>query len=128
MPTRSILPASSWEISIAGRGAYDSRSPSRYLTQPSERSSLEGRPCAARGVILTAEMTAAQNQRVLYALLDSWDRNNTTLLNLLGAIPDGGLDARAMEGSPTVSEMFTHMHHERMVSVLENAPECAGPV
>ena len=24
--------------------------------------------------------------------------------------------------------MFTHMHHERMVSVLENAPEYAGPV
>lgn len=73
-------------------------------------------------------MTAEQGQRVLDALLDSWDRNNTVLLNLLEAIPDGGLDARAMEGSPTVSEMFTHMHHERMVSVLENAPECAGQV
>jgi uncharacterized damage-inducible protein DinB len=24
--------------------------------------------------------------------------------------------------------MFTHMHHERMVSVLENAQECAGEV
>ena len=65
---------------------------------------------------------------MLDTLLDSWDRNNTTLLNLLGAIPEGGLDARAMEGSPTVSEMFTHMHHERMVSVLETAPECAGQV
>ena len=65
---------------------------------------------------------------MLHALLDSWDRNNTVLLNLLGAIPDGGLDARAMPGSPTVSEMFTHMHHERMVSVFENAPEFAGPV
>lgn len=73
-------------------------------------------------------MTAAQDQRVLDALLDSWDRNNTVLLNLLGAIPDGGLEARAMEGSPSVSEMFTHLHHERMVSVLENAPECAGQV
>jgi uncharacterized damage-inducible protein DinB len=73
-------------------------------------------------------MTAEQGQRLLDALLDSWDRNNTVLLNLLGAIPDGGLDARAMEGSPTISEMLTHMHHERMVSVLENAPERAGQV
>ena len=73
-------------------------------------------------------MTAAQDQRLLHALLDSWDRSNTVLLNLLGAIPDGGLEARAMEGSPTVSQMFTHMHHERMVSVLENVPECAGTV
>jgi hypothetical protein len=31
-----------------------------------------------------------------------------------------------MAGSPTVAEMLTHMHHERMVSVLENALECAG--
>lgn len=73
-------------------------------------------------------MTAEQGQRVFDALLDSWDRNNAILLNLLRAIPDGGLDARAMEGSPTVSQMFTHMYHERMVSVLENAPECAGAV
>jgi hypothetical protein len=68
-------------------------------------------------------MTTAQGQRLLDALLDSWDRNNTILLNLLRAIPAGGLDARAMVGSPTVSEMFTHMHDERMVSVLENCPE-----
>jgi uncharacterized damage-inducible protein DinB len=49
-------------------------------------------------------------------------------MNLLRLIPEGGLDARAMEGSPTVAEMFSHVHHERMVSVFENAPECAGPV
>lgn len=73
-------------------------------------------------------MTEASGQRMLDVMLDSWDRNNTVLLNLLGAIPNGGLDARAMAGSPTVSAMFTHMHHERMVSVLENAPECAGQV
>ena len=73
-------------------------------------------------------MNAARGQQLLDALLDSWDRNNVVLVNLLRAIPDGGLDARAMAGSPTVGEMFTHMHHERMVSVLENAPECAGQV
>lgn len=71
-------------------------------------------------------MKATQDHRVLDALLDSWDRNNTVLLNLLRAIPDAGLDARAMEGSPTVAEMFNHMHHKRMVSVFENARECAA--
>jgi uncharacterized damage-inducible protein DinB len=73
-------------------------------------------------------MDAVRGQRILNALLDCWDRSNIVLVNLLRAIPDGGLDARAMEGSPTVGEMFAHMHHERMVSVLENAPECAGQV
>lgn len=68
------------------------------------------------------------DQRLLDALLDSWDRNNTILLNLLRALPEGGLEARAMASSPTVSEMFTHMHHERMVSVFEEAPEFAGEV
>jgi uncharacterized damage-inducible protein DinB len=73
-------------------------------------------------------MSAAQDQRVLDALLDSWDRNNSILLNLLQALPDGGLEARAMAGSPSVSEMFTHMFHERLVSVFEDAPEFAGIV
>jgi len=73
-------------------------------------------------------MSDTQDQRLLEALLDSWDRNNTTLINLLRAIPEGGLEARAMDGSPSVSEMFTHIHHERMVSVFENAPEFAGNV
>jgi len=68
------------------------------------------------------------DQPLLDALLDSWDRGNVVLLNLLRALPSGGLDARVMDGSPTVAEMFTHMHHERMVSVFENAPEHAGPV
>ena len=57
------------------------------------------------------------------ALLDSWDRNNTILLNLLAALPEGGLEARAMEGSPSVAEMFTHIHYVRLVFVFEDAPE-----
>jgi uncharacterized damage-inducible protein DinB len=73
-------------------------------------------------------MSEAQYQRLLEALLDSWDRNNTILLNLLRALPEGGLEARAMEGSPSVSQMFTHIHHERMISVSEEAPEFAGNV
>ncbi|HEU0174550.1 MAG TPA: DinB family protein [Blastocatellia bacterium] len=73
-------------------------------------------------------MSDAIGQRLLEALLDSRDRNNTILINLLRAIPESGLEARAMEGSPSVSEMFTHIHYERMVSVFENAPEFAGSV
>src|SRR6188768_1638563 len=65
---------------------------------------------------------------LLDALLDSWDRNNVILVNLLHAIPEGGLAARAMAGSPSVAEMFTHLHHERMISVFEEAPEFAGTV
>jgi len=73
-------------------------------------------------------MPATRNRDLLNALLDSWDRNNTVLLNLLRALGPGGLQARAMEGSPSVAEMFTHMHHERLASVLENAPEHAAPM
>ncbi len=44
-------------------------------------------------------MSDATDQRLLEALLDSWDRNNTILVNVLRALPEGGLEARAMEGS-----------------------------
>jgi uncharacterized damage-inducible protein DinB len=71
------------------------------------------------------EMSDAPDQRLLEALLDSWDRNNTILLNLLRAMPDDRLNARAMEGSPSIAEMFTHIHFVRLVFVFEGAPEFA---
>jgi uncharacterized damage-inducible protein DinB len=71
------------------------------------------------------DMSDATGQRLLQALLDSWDRNNTILLNLLRALPDGGLEARAMEGSPSIAQLFTLIHYVRLVFVLEDAPECA---
>jgi len=70
-------------------------------------------------------MSNAQDQRLLEALLDSWDRNNTILLNLLRAVPEGGLEVRAMEGSPSIAETFTHIHYVRLVFVLEDAPQFA---
>src|ERR1700676_1427984 len=70
-------------------------------------------------------MSDATGQRLLEALLDSWDRNNTILVNLLRALPEGGLEVRAMEGSPSIAEMFTHIHFVRLVFVLEDAPEFA---
>ncbi|HEV7504956.1 MAG TPA: DinB family protein [Thermoanaerobaculia bacterium] len=70
-------------------------------------------------------MSNPQDYRLLEALLDSWDRNNTILVNLLRALPEVGLEARAMEGSPPVAELFTHIHYVRLVFVLEDAPEFA---
>ena len=68
-------------------------------------------------------MREISGQRLLEALLDSWDRNNTILVNLLRLLPEGGLEARAGEGSPSVAEMFTHIHSVRLAFVLEDAPE-----
>jgi uncharacterized damage-inducible protein DinB len=70
-------------------------------------------------------MPDATNQRLLDALLDSWDRNNTILVNLLRVLPKGGLEVRVMEGSPTIAELFTHIHYVRLVFVFEDAPEFA---
>ena len=70
-------------------------------------------------------MSNAPEQPLLEALLNSWDRNNIILLNLLRAVPEGGLEARAMESSPSVGEMFTHIHYVRLVFVFEDAPEFA---
>ena len=70
-------------------------------------------------------MSDAPDKRLLEALLDSWDRNNTILLNLLRALPDGGLETRAMEGGPSIAELFTHIHYVRLVLVSEDTPEFA---
>ena len=70
-------------------------------------------------------MSRTHDQSLLEALLDSWDRNNTILLNLLRALPEGGLEARVMGGSPSVAELFTHIHYVRLVFISEDAPEFA---
>lgn len=70
-------------------------------------------------------MADTLNQTLLVLLLDSWQRNNAILVNLLRALPEGGLDARALEESSTVGELFTHIHYCRLIFVHENAPEFA---
>ena len=65
---------------------------------------------------------------LLAALLDSWDRNNTILVNLLHAIPDKALDLRAMPTSPAIGGLFAHIHYCRLIFVEEDAPEVASPV
>jgi uncharacterized damage-inducible protein DinB len=69
-----------------------------------------------------------QDDPLLDALLDSWDRNNTILVNLLRALPASGLDARLMDSSPTVAQLFTHTHYVRLVFVVEDAPEFGRPL
>ncbi len=73
-------------------------------------------------------MSDAPSQRLLDDLLDSWDRNNTILVNLLRAIPPGGLDIRATGSSPSIGQMIMHMHYVRLVFVHEDAPEFAVEV
>lgn len=68
------------------------------------------------------------DDRLLEALLDSWDRNNTILVNLLGALPEATLELRPMTGSPTMAELFTHIHYVRLVFISEDAPEFAQEV
>ena len=70
-------------------------------------------------------MSELPTQQLLQALLDSWDRNNTILVNLLDAVPEGGLEVRATKDSPSVAQLFMHIHYVRLVFVLEDAPEFA---
>ena len=70
-------------------------------------------------------MSTTHDDSLLEALLNSWDRNNTILVNLLRAVPEGGLEARAVEGSMSVAEMFLHIHGSRHFVLSEDAPEFA---
>jgi len=70
----------------------------------------------------------SKDQRLLEDVLDSWDRNNQILVNLLRVVPEGGLEARAAGASPSVAQMFTHIHYVRLVFVSEDAPEFARTV
>jgi uncharacterized damage-inducible protein DinB len=73
-------------------------------------------------------MSTTHDRSLLDALLDSWDRNNTILVNLLSTVPEELLEARVMAGSPTIAGMFMHMHYVRLIFLSEDAPEFAGPL
>jgi uncharacterized damage-inducible protein DinB len=70
-------------------------------------------------------MSDSREQPLLEALLDSWDRNNAVLVNLLRLIPTDAMQRRAMDGSPSIAQMFNHIHYVRLVFVSEDAPEFA---
>src|SRR5436309_3222894 len=62
------------------------------------------------------------------ALLDSWQRNNTILVNLLRAIPKSRLEAKAMQGSPSIAELFGQIHYVRLIFITADVPELAVAV
>jgi uncharacterized damage-inducible protein DinB len=70
-------------------------------------------------------MTTDTYLSLLDALLDSWDRNNTIVINLLRALPQAAMDIRPAPGSPSIAQLFTHIHYVRSMFVLEDAPEFA---
>lgn len=73
-------------------------------------------------------MPSPTPQDLLALLLDSWERHNTILINLLRALPEDALQLRPIESSPSVGELFSHIHYVRLVFVSEDAPEFARPV
>jgi uncharacterized damage-inducible protein DinB len=73
-------------------------------------------------------MPASSDPAVLDAVLDAWTQGNAALIGLLRLLPAGALHARATPTSPSVGQLCSHLHHERMISVAENVPEHAGPV
>lgn len=73
-------------------------------------------------------MPPATDDNLLSAILDSWDRNNRILVNLLRALPPGCLEARVMPTSPSVIELFNHILYVRLVFVSEDVPDQAAPV
>jgi uncharacterized damage-inducible protein DinB len=65
---------------------------------------------------------------LLDALLDSWDRNNRILVNLLRALPEESLDLKPTDDSMSVAELFDHMNFGRLISTSEAVPEfCPNP-
>jgi len=76
-----------------------------------------------RSATTEGNVAGASDNDLLEIILESWDRNNRILVNLLGALPPGGLEARAMPDSPSVGEMFAHIHYVRLVFLSEDAPQ-----
>ncbi|ULH17699.1 DinB family protein (plasmid) [Deinococcus sp. KNUC1210] len=68
-------------------------------------------------------MTQTADQTLLGVVLDSWNRNNNILLNLLHTMSEAGLEARPMEGSPSLAAQFTHIRDVRLFFVSQTAPE-----
>ena len=62
---------------------------------------------------------------MLDALLDSWDRNNIITVNLLRSVPPDAMDFTPADGSPSIGQLFMHMHYVRLIFVEEDAPEFA---
>ncbi len=65
------------------------------------------------------------SQSMLALALDSWERNQTILVNLLHNVPREALGLRPLDDSPSVGGLFAHMAATRIHFVQRNAPEVA---
>jgi uncharacterized damage-inducible protein DinB len=68
-------------------------------------------------------MLNTKEQGLLGALLDSWDRNNAILVNLLRLVPEDALGVSSTKGGPSIAKLFHHVHYVRLIFVTEDAPE-----
>lgn len=72
-------------------------------------------------------MSDASKHDLFRALEDSWQRNNTMLVNLLRAIPADLLDHRMLPDGFSLVGMFVHIDFCRRYLVKRSAPEVAVP-
>lgn len=68
------------------------------------------------------------DMNVLEAILDSYKRNNTILLNLLSALPEGTMDVSALPDSASIGVQFSHVHQVRLFWLEQVAPEFGKPL
>lgn len=71
---------------------------------------------------------ATTSDNLLEALIDSYQRGNTILINLLYALPEGGLEASPMTGSMPVAAQFAHIQNTRLFWLNQVTPEFATNV
>ena len=61
-------------------------------------------------------------KNLLEALLQSYNRNNSILLNLLEALPQDTMDAQALSDSASIAVQFSHIHQTRLFWLEQVAP------
>ena len=62
----------------------------------------------------------------LEAILETWNRNTTVVLNILNALPEGGIDARDTNGQWTVAHHLADMQGANVYWLQKSAPEFAA--
>ena len=58
-------------------------------------------------------------------ILETWNRNTTVVLNILNALPEGGIDARDTGGEWTVAHHLSDMQGANVHWLQKSAPDFA---
>jgi uncharacterized damage-inducible protein DinB len=61
----------------------------------------------------------------LDAILETWNRNTNVVLNILNALPEGGIDARDTNGQWTVAHHLSDMQGANIYWLEKSSPEFA---